>query len=434
MNNPTIAKNDLDNGQVIAEPSADLGLFYGPDDSTEKEYEEPELPEPKPERPSKNDFTLYNRLREHFLKAMEECDKCYEGTKDLIYHELTCIKKKQEEVGLSNETIHWMKKKTLEELAVVWLKRKGLYDRKEFAERMKERVKGDEIILTKLTPKNLVLDKSFSWVLFDALQRLTRDQRAVLWFLMKKLLNTEMAELRKEPFYFTPAELQNALGKKNFMAWQIKDALDRLGMITIPYVYCYTNERWEKIEVGTREQVIQPYWEETGQAVVREDVPEEHRTKWLFGAKFGDLFKAVVIYNLLQKRYRLIPIEAFRLKGRAEIVFEYFLLHEDLKSKVVRVNYETFWKTIFMVPEPKPKDVNNFIFKIIQTALNNLKDKMKVYWGWEGRGIKAVFYLSRSEKRLAFCRQKKTKKPCRPKTSRESIAEKVNRFRLLTEK
>lgn len=410
-----------------------------PPDSTEKEYEEPELPEPKPERPSKNDFTLYNRLREGFLTDMEKCDRTYEGTKDSIYHELTCYKKEQEAMGLSNETIHWMKKKTLEELAVVWLKRKGLYDRKEFAERMKENVKGDEIILTKLTPKNLVLDKSFSWVLFDALQRLTRDQRAVLWFLMKKLLNTEMAELRKEPFYFTPAELQNALGKKNFMAWQIKDALDRLGMITIPYVYCYTNERWEKIEVGTREQVIQPYWEETGQAVARKDVPEEHRTKWLFGAKFGDLFKAVVIYNLLQKRYRLIPVEAFKLKDRAEIVLEYFLLHEDLKSKVVRINYETFWKTIFMTSEPKEARV--FIADVIKKALDILEDKMKIYWGWEGRGINAVFYLSKSEERLEFCRLKKCphpvslslikrgKEPCRPKTSRELIAEKVDKFR-----
>jgi hypothetical protein len=145
----------------------------------------------------------------------------------------------------------------------------------------------------------------------------------------------------------------------------------------------------------------------------------------------------VVIYNLLQKRYRLIPVEAFKLKDRAEIVLEYFLLKEasEHKSKLVKIDYETFWKVIFMIPEPK--NSNNFIGEIRKT-LNTLEKRMKVYWGKKGRGTNTKFYLSKSEESLAFCRPRNTKasadKPCLPKTSRELLAEKVSKFRLLTEK
>lgn len=425
MNNQPSA-ND---GQVTADPTAELGTFYGVS-------EEEALPA-KPERPFKNDYALYNTPREGFLKAMKECTGATESTKNSIYYRLELLKKEQEQMGLSNETIHSMRKKTLEELTAVVLKRKGLYDRKEFAERVKARVNGDEIILIKPVLKSLVMDKGVGWVLFDTLTKLPRDHRAVLWFLIKKLLDREKAEKNTEPIYFTPAEFQNVLGKKSYLAWQIREALDELGKITIPYIYCYSDKHWERIEVGTREQIIQPYWEERGQAVARNDVPEGHRSKWLFGAKFGELFRLVVIYNLLQKRYRLIPVEAFKLKDRAEIVLEYFLLKEasEHKSKLVKIDYETFWKVIFMIPEPK--NANNFIGEIRKT-LNTLEKRMKVYWGKKGRGTNTKFYLSKSEESLAFCRPRNTKasadKPCLPKTSRELLAEKVSKFRLLTEK
>lgn len=388
------------------DPPPSPGLFYGPDDSMEREYEEPELPEPKPERPHKNDWAIYNTLREGFLKALGKCRGAGEQTKEAIYYALGRSKIEQEGVGLSNEKVHSMGKKTLEELTAAKLKKIGCYDHQEFL----ERVQVKESIILKPTTKNLVMDRGTAWTLFDTLTKLTRDQRAVLWFLVQKLRNTEKPEERKEPFYFTPKELQNALEKKNFLAWQIKDALDALGKITIPYVWRYREKRWDKedleIEEGTREQMVQPYWKEVGEIAAKKNVPEEHRTKWLFGARFGGLFQLVVISNLLEKRYRLIPIEAFKLKDRAEIAFEYFLLHEaDQRSRVVRISYETFWKIIFMTSEPEY--VSDFIVEIKKT-LNILEKRMKVYWGKKGRGMSAVFYLSKSKESLDFCHLRNT--------------------------